>query len=703
MSHTLRCSTLIAGVCTTGSLLACCLSGMVGWFSVCSAAAFAIAVCSFFVLILYSTGLSLLSSNENRNVPDSKNRLSTKVPFVLAIAVLVAAHIYILSKNVSPSENLLGNHDQGMYLAAASHLETSGGHAMATDWISESPAEFKRFLTKEISPSLKTESPGDVTNTGTQAGFYLMDESGSSQYIQFPPGYTTMLAIFWSLGGYPAVLYSNVIMCLLCGLMLAAVCRNFIGRSGALATWLLFLFCPLTIWSANHLYAEPTLLLLWLIVLWSLGFSEEFPRLSAVLASLSIGAAFLVKIDALPLLILPLAYAFIGKDRCLRFRVTFLVLSVFTYILAAGFYLHYSKPYFEFTLSGLFSGRLFLGAICALLLSMPFFVGFAVTYRKFKSVGSQDKSAGATPKLLARIKANAQRLCYGLAISIGLILIYFYFVRPHVPEPHRVFADETGTDIESLREQTFYRLGWYFTPFGLALASTGLIATFIKRIHPAQLAFTGVALLFLLYYSYDIHCTPYQPYAMRRLFPFAVPALCFGIPFLIQTMTAKLRSPKTAGLFILLLTAILLPQLQQITQKLIIRENYKGLYQYLSTVSQKLPENERILINGKGQAYLYAAALRYIFERDCILVYPDYRARDYHTMADDLMANNDRSLYVLSAFPNDRINLRAEILSTQKLSDTLHTTYSGTETTGYPDNDVKPFELSLYLTEIKIP
>jgi hypothetical protein len=442
------------------------------------------------------------------------------------------------------------------------------------------PVKYDRFLTKKFSPSLKTESSDTVTNTGTQAGFYLMDDDGCSQYIQFSPSYPTVLAIFWSLGGYPLVLQSNLIICLVCGLMLMAVCRNFIGSTGALATWLLFLFCPLTIWSANHLYAEPVLLLLWLTALWALGYSEEHPLLSATLISLSIGAAFLVKIDALPLFVLPLACALICKGQRLRFRATLLTLSVLVCILSTSVYLHYSKPYFEFTISGLFSGHLLLLTGCTL-----GFVAVILTVRKIRL------------RALAILRTNSRQIAYGLAVAIGLALLYFYFVRPYTAEPHKVFADGSGTKIESLREQTFYRLGWYFTPVGLALASAGLIAAFTRHKHPAQLAFTGIALLFLLYYSYDLHCTPYQPYAMRRLFPFVVPALCFGIPFLIRSIPVKLCSPEIRGLLILIISAVLLLQFQQITQKLIVRDNYKGLYQYLSTVSQQLPKDEFILVN----------------------------------------------------------------------------------------------------------
>ena len=191
MPRKLQRSTLIAGIFAVGSLLLCCLLGTIGWFNSYWAIVSATASCCFFVLIACSAGIIFLSSHKNQDTPEVKNCLSTKATIVFSLAVLVAAHLFILKYNVSPSENLLGNHDQRMYLAAASHLKTTNSHAMATNWISESPVEFKRFLTKEISPSLKTESPGDVTNTGTQAGFYLMDDAGSSQYIQFPPGYPT--------------------------------------------------------------------------------------------------------------------------------------------------------------------------------------------------------------------------------------------------------------------------------------------------------------------------------------------------------------------------------------------------------------------------------------------------------------------------------------------------------------------------------
>ena len=678
--------TLIVSIFAVGSYFLSVLSGTIGWFSTCLSSILTVSASCFFALVLYSLTAKFLLQQKKRDNRTEHSFRKTKPLVGFSIGILITAHVFVLTQNVSPGENLLGNHDQGMYLAAASHLYLQGSHSMETNWIRQSPAGFRRFFTKEISPSLKTESLRESTHLGTQAGFYLTDAIGSSQYIQFPPGYPTVLAALWSLGGYGLVAYSNVLICMLCGLMLAAVCCNYIDGFGTLSTWLLFIFCPLTIWSANHLYPEPLLLLLWRIALWALEFSEDYPWLSATLASLSIGAAFLVKIDAIPLFIVPLAYAFICKSGRLRFRATFLVLSIVAHILATGLYLYYSKPYFEFTLSGLLSGRLFFLTVCTV---SSIAVALNIKQIRLKASGL--------------VQANEQLFRYGLAISIGLILCYFYFVRPHTLEPHRVFSDESGNHIESLREKTFYRLGWYFTPLGLTLASAGLMAAFTRRMHSTQLAFTGIAMLFLLYYSYDIHCTPYQPYAMRRLFPFVVPALCFCIPFLIQNLPVKICSPKIKGLLILLITAILLPQFQQITQKLVIRKDYSGLYEYLSAISKKLPKDEIILVNGKGTAYLYVAPLRYLFEQECILVYPDYRAREYHAMIDHFIGSKNQIIHVLSAFPNDRMNLRAKIISTEKLADTLHTTYSGTATTDYPDNDTKPFQLSFYLTKLKIP
>ena len=587
-------ATLIAGLVFTLSFFLSCFAGVLGCFNGLFSMLVALAGACFSMLVAGLVVKKLQSELQGNG--EISTMLYPRIQLAVILSALIAAHLLTLTYNVSTSENLLGNHDQGMYLAAASHLQTNGKHSMATDWILQASAKHKRFLTKEISPSLKTESPGDVTNTGTQAGFYLMDESGASQYIQFPPGYPTVLAVFWSLGGYPLVLYSNGIICLFCGLMLVAVCGHYVRGFGTLSTWLLFLFCPLTLWSANHLYAEPLLLLLWLIALWALTVSEDYPALSATLASLAIAAAFLVKIDALPLFVLPLAYAvLISKSNRLRFRATFLALSIAAGSLSVGLYIHYSKPYFEFTFSGLFSGRLLFVAFCAAL-----FLAATLGIPKIRL------------KVYAWIQANAPFIRYGLAVCIGLLLLYFYFVRPHITEPHMIFSDESGEAIESLREQTFYRLGWYLTPVGLALASAGLLTALVKQVHYVLLAFAGMATLFLIYYSYDIHCTPYQPYAMRRLFPFVVPTLCFGAPFLIQSIPVKRYSAIVKPGLTLLITTALLFQFQQINQTIILWENYKGLYAYLSEVSQRLPENERILINGKGKACIYAAPLRYV-------------------------------------------------------------------------------------------
>ena len=182
--------TLIAGILTVGSLFLCGFAGAIGYFNGYLSGLFIIVSICFFALIAYTLSVRALVFYKHL-ASNRSNSVKTGTLAIFSISSLLIAHTYFLYNNVSPSQNLLGNHDQGMYLAAAPHLKTTNSHAMATNWISESPVEFKRFLTKEISPSLKTESPGDITNTGTQAGFYLMDDAGSSQYIQFPPGYPT--------------------------------------------------------------------------------------------------------------------------------------------------------------------------------------------------------------------------------------------------------------------------------------------------------------------------------------------------------------------------------------------------------------------------------------------------------------------------------------------------------------------------------
>jgi hypothetical protein len=684
MLKTIERLTLIAGLFTVGSLFLCGFAGIIGYFNGYLSVLLIIASICFFALIAYSLSVRFLVFYQHPVTSNRSNSVKTAILAIFFTSSLLVAHTYFLYAHVSPGENILGNRDEGMYLAAASHLNRKGSFSMDTSWVEQSPAESKRFFTKDIFPSLKTSSADRKTYSGIQAGFYLIDEKGGSQFIQFPVGYPALLATCLSIGDYTLVQHSNVILCMLCGLLLASISLNYLSKTGTLAVWLLFLFCPLTIWSANHLYAEPALLLMWLIALWTLFTSNKYPYLKAMLASMALGAGFLIKIDALPLIAVPFIYALLPADaNNLRFRIAFPALSLVAYALASVVHLHYSKPYFEFTLAGLFN------------IYLPIIAGIGALLYSIMLLPKVQK------QIFEQLQPHERLLRYGFSMTLSLLLLYFYFVRPETTEPHLIFSNATGDKMESLREQTFLRMGWYFTQAGMALACAGLITAFLKRIPNPLLAFVGVGTLFLVYYGYDIHCTPYQPRVMRRFFPYLVPLLCFCVPLLIHQFPQKLLPKTGKPILTCLVAGILLFHFQQISQRLVVRENYRGLYNHLLAVSEEIPINTLVLVNGKGPAFRYAAALRYIFDLDCILVYPDYRDQDYHDTMAKLITRAD-CVAVLSTTPNDRLSLRAEVESTRKLSETLSTTYSGMQT-AYPENDVKEHKITLYLTQLAVP
>jgi hypothetical protein len=123
--------TLLTGIFALGSYFLCVLSGIAGWFRVYFAyTTLVIALCFFAWVACSSVAQFLLQHNSQGRLTRISSR-KTKLLTIFPVLTLILAHIFILKYNVSPSENLLGNHDQGMYVAAASNLKTSGSHAMA--------------------------------------------------------------------------------------------------------------------------------------------------------------------------------------------------------------------------------------------------------------------------------------------------------------------------------------------------------------------------------------------------------------------------------------------------------------------------------------------------------------------------------------------------------------------------------------------
>jgi 4-amino-4-deoxy-L-arabinose transferase-like glycosyltransferase len=116
-------------------------------------------------------------------------------------------------------------------------------------------------------------------------------------------------------------------------------------------------------------------------------------------------------------------------------------------------------------------------------------------------------------------------LRWGLAITVVLLSLYAYFLRP-VLEPPREYAvwPETSVGIV-LNGENWVRMGWYLTPLGLFLATIGLALILARGALPRMTVVLGVGVLTTLQYVYNILNAHYHIYAMRRYVPIVIPML----------------------------------------------------------------------------------------------------------------------------------------------------------------------------------
>ena len=188
-----------------------------------------------------------------------------------------------------PGDEILGAQDQGLYLAGAVVLASTGRYVPETPVLLNAPAELR--------PWVLGFEPAEAQRTGAHAvprrywnyhtGLFLRDQPGpaaaatlsrSGQLLfQFPPGFPALLASAFQVGGWSALAQVNrgavALAAVLLGLLAGRWTRA--PATVGIVTFLLALFFPLHVWISHTFFAEPTTLALWLLALWAWGEAQD--------------------------------------------------------------------------------------------------------------------------------------------------------------------------------------------------------------------------------------------------------------------------------------------------------------------------------------------------------------------------------------------------------------------------------------------
>jgi hypothetical protein len=297
---------------------------------------------------------------------------------------------------------------------------------------------------------------------------------------------------------------------------------------------------------------------------------------------------------------------------------------------------------------------------------------------------------------------------------------YAYWIRPN-PAGARAdtfFFWPINGFLRSYREETFFRLGWYWQHLGLALAVCGLALLAVRLRRPWQKAFFWVGLTALFILCYDLRNNPLQPYAMRRLIPAALPCLILGAAaFLPICSEVLLRSNQRAGWNSIgqkliagvasLGTGVLLFGFLRVNADLNTepeKGNFAGLVAQTSGLARQLPARSILLIRSNAPLAALATPLQIIDGVDAILIRPASHSQAYQ---DEFLrawrkwTREGHPVMSLSPIADDRLDLFGA-----QLAPTLHGKFSFPMVQQSPvrlNANPSHVEWDYFLAEIRFP
>ncbi len=557
-----------------------------------------------------------------------------------AVLVLVVTAIYG-TRWLHPTENITGANDEGIYVATAVNLSRNGSYWLQASALSDLPPSFRPWIIKSDPAMANRTLRPPARFPRYHTCLFLSDAQTDRLASQFPAGFPTLLASLHSLFGLRSLHAANPFLLVFAATLITWITTLWLGRFAGILAYAIALWLPLDVWIGNSLYAEPLLGCLWLLTVIGFAYRGEFPITSGLLVGVSAGLSLSVKIDALPVFIIVFVVLLVLALSHRRFAFVALGSFVAAGVASIVSWLTFDPGYGRTTLASLLEtnrGPLFAATAIV--------IATALVWRKLKRWWT-------TPDF-----RTVQRYVLVAGACTALCLAaYAYFVRPNPVTPDHFYYWPQGGDIRSFREETFVRLGWYWTRGGLALATIGACLCLTQLRFTWQLLLAATAALFLVSFCYDLRNNPIQPYGMRRLLPYGMPMLVIG-----ATAAAPLllrRRPSLARAAAAIIALVLLSAFFATNERMNRRVEYPGLEKQLAELSTRLPQNCVVLTRELGPFSRLATPLEFIFQRPCVLVRTS-RSSWFQGGAEQAIRQwqkSGRSVFLLVNRPDDVLEL----------------------------------------------
>ena len=253
---------------------------------------------TFFLFLLLAASWSCLFLHIYKAIKLSRRFFSYALLSTATAALSVFAYVKWC---LNPSENILAAFDSGMYFATAAHISNEGSHIMQANWPSQAPESLKEWWLGQNPAEAQRRDGYPPEYWNFIVGYFFLDQSERSGAIAipFPNGHPALLASALTVGGPYLAFHLNTIIHLTASTLFGLLAIQYLKKAHAALAALLMLFFPLSVWSANHLYAEPLLILAWLSSILAWSYRDKMPGIAGILTGAGPGLGLLIKIDAL--------------------------------------------------------------------------------------------------------------------------------------------------------------------------------------------------------------------------------------------------------------------------------------------------------------------------------------------------------------------------------------------------------------------
>lgn len=480
----------------------------------------------------------------------------------LILAALVAGSFALYS--AFPHDSFFVGRDQATYANQALHIARFG------DLLLDLPIG--------ISDPNLAAAIADSSYIAT--GIYA---DGERLVVQFSPILPIWLAIAFSALGIVGLQGFNAVVAALSVPVFFGLGSRLMSRRVALAATALFALNPIQIWISRITLSEILAQYFLLSGLLLASLASRGGRVGNwVLAGLALGATVFVRIDGFVLAPLGVAFAWIARslnraDLAREERARSLGVIALLALLSIGipFYFLTSRPYIAAQAKNLLP----LAAATAVLLILW-----------------MTRWGAGLLTLLVRRSA----FWIGLAVTLALLGIFAYFIRPHW-QPFATYNNPNAVLFGSrdFREDSFVNLGIYVTP---VVAFLGLVGFW----HQLRRAFAGSAggarLLLLIVvggysalYLHNPSISPDHPWGMRRFVPVIIPGfVLLALSTLDHARSWRWLRRLHLPLTVLVTAAALAYPNFRMRAGLLLRE-YAGAYALVSSIADAVPENAVLL------------------------------------------------------------------------------------------------------------